>query len=152
MKRLLILGALCCTMVAGTAMAQEHYTEGSVWICTSIRTTPGHFDDYMKYLRGDYNKVQQESIKQGLFLDEKVFVKAPSSPSDYDVLICDLFASAGKALDYSASDDAKGKEITSSIYKTSDESKQQDMMKPRFEMRTILGTEMVREVHLKPLQ
>jgi hypothetical protein len=105
----------------------------------------------MKYLRGDYNKVQQESIKQGLMLDEKIYVKSPKDPNDYDVLICELFASAGKALDYSASDDAKGKEIAASVYKTGDEDKQDEIMKPRFEMRTILGNEMVREVKLKPL-
>jgi ABC-type nitrate/sulfonate/bicarbonate transport system substrate-binding protein len=68
------------------------------------------------------------------------------------VLICDLFENAGKALDYSAADDAKADEIAAKVYGTPDEDSQQEMIKPRFEMRKILGTTMVREVTLKPLE
>jgi hypothetical protein len=152
MKRVWIAVMVCLALGGGHALAQEHFTQGPVWICTAIRTTPGHFDDYLEYLRGDYLKVQQESIKAGLMLDSKVFVKAPADPNDYDVLICDLFPNAAKALDYSAADDAKSDEIAAKVYGTSDENQQEEQTKPRFEMRTILGTTMVREVTLKPLQ
>ena len=39
---------------AAAAFAQEHYTEGPVWAVNYLRTKPGKFDDYLKYLRSSY--------------------------------------------------------------------------------------------------
>jgi hypothetical protein len=133
-------------------VAQEHFTEGPVWECSSYRTKPGQFDSYMKYLRTNFIPTTDEGKKQGLILDRKMFVKAPSSPHDWDVLICTLFPSFGKAMDYSASDEDKWKAIEAKHYKTTDEAKQREMSAKRFEMREFLGTEFVREVNLKPMQ
>ena len=152
MKRAFVATFVCLVALTGTAIAQEHFTQGPVWACSAIRTTEGHFDDYMEYLRGKYNTMQQESIKAGLLKDTKVFVQAPSDPNDYDVLICDLFENAAKAMDYSAANEAKSDELSAKVYGTPDQDAQEEMTKPRFELRKILGTTYVREVTLKPLE
>ena len=55
------------------------------------------------------------------------------------------------ALDFSAEVDKKNKAIAEKHYRTADEDKQQEMIKPRLEWRTFVGTDLVREVTLKPM-
>jgi hypothetical protein len=150
MKRLCLVLMLSCLAVPG-ALAQEHYTEGPVWACGAIRTKQGHFDDYMKYLRQNYLPQGQESKKAGLILDQKFYVMVPASPTDPDVLLCTLYTSFGKALDYNAGDDATAKGIATKHFKTADEEKQREMIANRFTFRDSLGTSYYREVNLKPL-
>ncbi len=144
--------ALASCLAAVPALAQEHWTEGPVWEVSVYRTKPGKFDDYVKYLRGNYFVTAAESKKQGLILDSKVFINpAPSGPNDWDICIATLFPSYAKALDYSASDEEKGKAIAAKHFKTADEKKQDEMTAPRFQWREFLSTKYVREVTLKPL-
>jgi hypothetical protein len=148
--RLIVLST-CLISVAGAAMAQEHYTEGPVWVISFYRTRPGQFDNYMKYLRSNYLVTSTESKRQGLILDSKLFVKAPRSHDDWDVAVAYLYPSYGKALDYSAADDEKGKAIAAQHFKTMDQDQQQKMTAPRFEMRDFVGSDLVREVTLRPM-
>ena len=141
---------LACASVP--AIAQEHWTEGPVWACEAYRTSPGQFDAYMKYIRTNVEPQNIEAKKQGLILDYKAFVKAPSDPSDYDVLFCTLFPNYGKALDYSKEDEDKADAIAAAHFATPDEDKQREMIKPRLDMRTYLGTTYVREVTLRPAE
>jgi len=138
-------------LLGGVAAAQDHWTEGPVWEVSFYRTTPGHFDDYLKYLRQNVLPQTEESKKQGLVLDRKVFVKAPTGPDDWDIAFATLYKNMA-ALDYNAEIDKKGKAIGEKHYKTADEDKQREMAKPRLEWRTFLGTQLVREVTLKPMR
>jgi len=138
-------------LLGGVAVAQEHWTEGPVWNIEFYRTTPGHFDDYLKYLRQNFLPQLEESKKQGLILDQKVFVKDPTGPSDWDIAFATLYKNMA-ALDYSAELDKKSKAIAEKHFKTADEDKQREMIKPRLDWRTFLGTQLVREVSLKPMR
>ena len=150
MQRLCLATVVSC-LAASVTLAQEHFTEGPVWTCSSYRTKQGHFDDYMKYLRENFIPQGQESKKAGLVLEQKVYLHVPANPTEPDVVICTLQASFGKALDYNATDDAKAKEIAAKHFKTADEQKQRDMAAKRFEFRDFLGTSHYREVNLKPM-
>lgn len=152
MKILSIAAVLCCFLMVGIAESQEHWTEGPVWGCGSYRTKDGQFDNYMKYLRSNYLPTTEEGKKQGLILDSKVFVQPPSSPTDWNILICTLYSSYGKARDYNAENDEKWKAIAASHFKTDDEDKQDEMAATRFEMREFLGVSYVREVELRPMK
>jgi hypothetical protein len=138
-------------LLGGVAVAQEHWTEGPVWNIEFYRTTPGHFDDYLKYLRQNFLPQLEESKKQGLILDQKIFVKNPTGPSDWDIAFATLYKNMA-ALDYSGELDKKSKAIAEKHYKTADEDKQREMIKPRLDWRTFLGTQLVREVSLKPMR
>jgi hypothetical protein len=150
MKRLSVVVLMSC-FAAPAALAQEHYTEGPVWECSSYRTKQGHFDDYMKYLRQNFLPQSQEAKKAGLSLDQKIYMHVPANPTEPDVLLCTLHPSFAKALDYNATDEAKGKEIAAKHYKTTDEQKQRDVAAKRLEFRDFLGTSYWREVNLKPM-
>ncbi|MGH2627441.1 MAG: hypothetical protein ACRDHY_12410, partial [Anaerolineales bacterium] len=128
----------------------DHWTEGPVWEVSFYRTTPGHFEDYVRYLRQNVLPQQDEAKKQGLILDWKMYVKPPSGPDDWDVAFATLHQNYAR-LDYNAEDDAKGKAISEKHYKTADQAKQLEMSAPRLDWRTYLGTDIVREVMLKPL-
>ena len=138
-------------LLGGAAVAQEHWTEGPVWEISFYRTTPGHFDDYLKYLRRNVLPPTEEGKKQGIILDQKVYVKAPTGPEDWDIAFATLHKNMA-ALDYSAELDKRSKAVAEKHYKTADEEKQREMAKPRLEWRTYLGTQLVREVTLKPLR
>lgn len=148
----LYLAALVSCLATPMAVAQEHFTEGAVWECSSYRTKQGHFDDYMKYLRQTFLPQSQEAKKAGLVLDQKLYLHVPETPTDPDVVLCTLHASYAKALDYNAADDAKSKDIAAKFFKTPDEQKQRDITAKRFEFRDFVGTSYYREVNLKPLQ
>jgi hypothetical protein len=151
MRRGMVLAGLCLLIGIGNVVAQEHWSEGPVWACSAYRTKPGKSDDYLKYLRENFVPTTDEAKKQGLIIDRKVFVQTPREANDWDVMICSLFPSYGKAMDFNAADDSKWKAIQAKQLKTPDEDKQKEMTARRFEMREFIGTSYIREVALKPL-
>ncbi|HVN31200.1 MAG TPA: hypothetical protein VMT45_04375 [Thermoanaerobaculaceae bacterium] len=150
MRRALILAGVLCLVVVGIGFAQEHYTEGPVWVVEFYRTTPGHWDDYMQYVRENVLPTNTEAKKQGLILDYKVYLKEPTGPHDWDVAFATLHSGFAK-FDYSKGDEDKWKAISAKQYKTEDEKKQREMIEKRFKMRDYLGTSIMREVTLKPI-
>lgn len=132
--------------------AQEHFTLSAVRTVSFYRTSPGQFDNYMKYLRANFLPTQEEAKKQGLIVGYSVLLNVPSSEDDWDVAIVTLNKSFGDALDYNQDEADKMKKIQEKHYKTSDEDKMDEMTSKRFGMRTYMGTKYFREVTLKPLQ
>ena len=148
-KRIGLVAAVLA-FVSVSAVAQEHWTEGPVWECSSYRTNPGMFDTYIKWIRAHSEPINAEAKKQGLILDYKTFVKPPRDANDYDVLFCTLHSSFGNALDYNKGDDDKFKAISAAHWGTSNDDEQLGKTAPRLEMRKFMGTDFVREVTLRP--
>lgn len=150
MKRIgLAAAVLACMSVP--AVAQEHWSEGPVWECSSYRTNPGQFMYVSNWLRSHAMVTAGEAKKQGLILDYKVFVQPPRDANDYDVLICNLHSSFGKALDFSQEDENKFDAITAAHWGTPSQDEQAGKSAPRLEMRKFMGTNFVREVNLRPI-
>jgi hypothetical protein len=149
MKRFgLAAAVLACMSVP--AVAQEHWTDGPVWECSSYRTNPGQFDTYLEWIRAHSEPINAEAKKQGLILDYKAFVKPPRDESDYDVMFCTLHSSFGRALDFNQGDDDKFEAISAAHWGTPDNKQQLAKTAPRLEMRRFIGTDYVREVNLRP--
>ena len=152
MTKRFVLTAVCLSLVAPVAgLAQEHWTEGPVWEVWCAQTTPGHFEDYIEYLRRNYLPTTESQEKAGLILDTKIFLHTPGSADAPDICIATMHKSFGAALDYSADFEAKGKAIAAEHYKTADEDKQEEMIAPRLDWRRDLGTQYYREITLKPM-
>lgn len=151
MKRFAFAFGCLLLVLPAAAPAQEHWTEGPVWEVWCARTTQGHFEDYIEYLRKNYLPGVEEGKKQGLILDVKYFLHVPGSASEPDICIATLHKSFGAALDYNAEVEAKTKAIAAKQYQTADEKKQAEMIAPRFEMRKDLGTTYYREIQLRPM-
>jgi hypothetical protein len=132
-----------------SAVAQEHWTEGPVWECSSYRTEAGQFDTYLKWIRAHAEVISQEAKKQGLIVDYKTFIHTMADENDYDVLFCTLHTNFAKALDYNKGDDDKFDAISAAHWATTDEDKQTELNAPRLKMRTYTGTSYHREVTLR---
>ena len=143
--------ALFFFSVALPIFAQEHYTEGPVWVISFYRTKADQFDNYMKYLRANYLVTTAEAKKQGVILDSKIFVKTQRDANDWNVAIASQYPSYAKALDFSATDDEKTKAIAAAHFKTTDRDRQNQMTAPRLDMREFVATEIIREVTLRPM-
>ncbi len=151
MQRIAAVMCLCLFAGASSALAQEHFAQGPVWACSAYRTKQGQWNDYMKYIRSNALITYTKAKQQGLIVDFKLFVQAPSDSTDWDVMVCQLFENAGKAMDYSAADEQKWDAIQAEHWKTTDQEKMRQMSAKRFEMRDYLGTSYIREISLKPM-
>lgn len=153
MKKLTLLTILfCCSLgFVQQAQAQENYTEGPVWAVSYYRTKPGKFDEYMKYLRGNYAKSVAKQKQAGIIVDSKVLINpAVNGPNDWDVAIAYLYSDFGR-LNYNQAVDDQLDKITAEI--TGERNKERRETKndaTRFPLRDYISTRFLREIMLKP--
>lgn len=70
-------------LLANVAVAGDRpYTEGNVSVVNSIRTAPGMFETYMKYLSTTYKQLMEENKKAGNIVDYAVYQVVPRGPND----------------------------------------------------------------------
>lgn len=144
-----VAAVLACTSMS--AVAQEHWTEGAVWNCSYYYVPTENWDKYMMYLRRNTLPMQTAAKKAGLVLDYRTFRKQASSPNDWNFSACTLFKNYGDALDYNADEDAKGKAIASEHWKTQDEEAQRKASAERFALRTLIASQLMRQIDFRPL-
>lgn len=142
LKRVLI--GLTLSGLAATALADEGrpYKEGPVIEVSYIRTKPGKFDDYMKFLATTYRTLMEADKKAGLILDYAIYSAAPRSPQDPDLLLTITYPNMA-ALDRSEEADAVAVKTVGSM------AAQSQAAIDREALREVLGTELVRKLILK---
>ena len=124
-----------------TTFAQEKgYKDGSVWNVSFIKVNSNMGDEYLKNLKGTWNAVHAEAVKQGLILSYKVLNGAASNPQDWDIM---LMAEYKNLASMEGTD-----EKWAAIYKKiiGDEAAEKKLSESRISMRTIFGEKMLREV------
>jgi hypothetical protein len=130
--------------LAGTAGAADRpYTEGNVLQVTAIRTEPGMFDEYMKYLAGPYRQIMEEQKKAGIIVGYDFYSALPRGSHDADLYIVTIFKNMA-ALDGL---DAKSDPITEKVMGSMEQ--QSTATVQRGKLRTILSDEIIRELVLK---
>jgi quinol monooxygenase YgiN len=142
------LGALLgiCSMVglASVAVASDKpYSEGPVSVVTSIRTEPGMYETYMKYLSTTYKQMMEESKKAGTIVDYRVYTTSPRSTDDPNMYLVVTYKDMAALDGLSDKMDAVQQKLIGS-----QEVRDQQMIE-RGKMRTIVGSEMIREQVLK---
>jgi len=136
--------ALALAIISTAAVAQDEdtlpYKEGPVTIVTSVRTQPGKFNEYFRYLAGPYSKTMDEAKKQGVITAYSFYAASPKSPNEPDLYLVETYPNMA-ALDTATQKmTAIDRKIYGSI-KASDKG-----FADRGEIRTILGSEMIREL------
>ncbi len=145
MKALRIGIALLLVSIVGVAGAQERrYSEGPVSAVTSVKVMDGQFENYMKFLDGTYKASMDAAKKAGLILDYSVYNASPRTPNDADLYLVVTYPNMA-TLD---GIDQKMDPIMASVTKMNVEQRDEAAGK-RTNMRTILGTEVMRELKLK---
>jgi hypothetical protein len=110
---------------------------------TAIRTEPGMFDEYMKYLAGPYRQIMEEQKKAGIIVGYDFYSALPRGPHDADLYIVTIFKNMA-ALDGL---DAKSDPITEKVMGSMEQ--QSTATVQRGKLRTILSDEIIRELVLK---
>ena len=87
--RILATLAVAALSVTATSSAladdSKAYTEGPVVVVTAIRTKPGMFDTYLKWLDTTGKQLRDEQKKAGLILDYAIYSATPRSPQEADL-------------------------------------------------------------------
>lgn len=136
--------AIALATCATTAFSQDAlpYKEGAVVVVTSVRTQPGKFNEYFRYLSGPYSRIMDQAKKDGLLLNYSFMNAQPRSPHDADLYIVETYPNM-------AVFDTMSEKMTTISNKVFGSLKQADEADAnREEIRQILGVEMLRE--LKP--
>jgi hypothetical protein len=134
-------------LLAGASMvhAQERpYKDGPVVEVTAVKLQDGQFENYMAYLAKNYRGVMEESKKAGFVLDYHVLVARPKSPDDADMYLVVMYPNMAALDDMEAKMDPITAKVTQMNYLQADEASGK-----RSVMRTILGSELLRELTFK---
>jgi hypothetical protein len=145
MKRttMLFMPLLILAMAAPVcAQDAKPYKEGKVTRVNFVRTKPGQFTNYMKYLDGPY-KAQMEALKKaGIITGYAIYESDPHSPQDANLVLTVSYPNMA-ALDRTDEIDAIAAKNLGPI----DEREKANM--DRESMRELLGSELTRELILK---
>jgi hypothetical protein len=144
--RIRALGALAVLLgffAAPAWTADRPYTEGVVLNVSSIRTEPGMFEEYMKYLAGPYKQLMEEQKKAGVIVGWNVYAASPRRPDDPDLYLVTIAKNMAALDDVDAKTDA----LVEKIFGNLDEQAAKTVA--RGKMRTLLGNELIRELVIK---
>lgn len=139
-----LAGLFAFAVIGGVANATDRpYTEGTVAIVNSLRTKPGMYDTYMKYLATTYRQLMEEAKKAGHVVDYNVYSTSPRGPDDPNVYLVVTYKNMAALDGLSERMDGIQQKIVGSP-------EQRDAAAiDREKMRTMVGSEMIRQVVLK---
>jgi hypothetical protein len=145
-RYLTVLAATALSMsTMSTALADDSksYTEGTVMEVTSIRTKPGMFDAYMKWMDTTGKQLREDEKKAGIILDYAVYSVTPRSPHDPNVYLTITYKNMA-ALDGL---EDRVEPFTKKIWASRDAAAKASA--DRESLREIIGTELIRKLELK---
>jgi hypothetical protein len=139
-----LAGLLLSFLAIGIAGAADRpYSEGMVSEVSSIRTEPGKFDDYMAWLAGPYKQLMEAQKAAGLIVDYAVYATTPRSPQDPDLYLVTVYKNMAALDDLAAKSDPIAEKLQGSL------AEQNKAYIDRGKMRTVLGSQLMREAVLK---
>lgn len=146
MKR--AIGTLLAAAVlgwGGAVVAQDHvYTEGQVVEVTSVKVQDGQFENYLKYLDGNWKAAMEGAKKAGMVTDYGVYGAQAHNPQEADLYLVVFYPNMAVFDGMQAKMDAITAKATGMNVAQSEEASG----KRSQTMRTILGTELLRELKL----
>jgi L-rhamnose mutarotase len=141
---LLLLAAILTISTSVTRAQEDHaYTQGPVVIVSYVRTQPGMFEEYMRYLDTTYKRLLDEYKKQGIIIDYAVYSAQPRDPQDADLILTVTYKNMAAFDDLQARTDPMVKQIFGSLPKASSASADREKVRKQ------LGSQMVRQLILK---
>jgi hypothetical protein len=141
--RWLLLMGLTCGAMASSADEERAYNEGSVLWVTYVKTEPGKFDEYLKYLDGPYKKLMEENKKVGTIVDYGIYQAYPRSQDEPDMILTIVFKNWG------ALDGLRDKldPVIKKVFGSMDASNQGHIERGR--LRKDIGSQFLQELKLK---
>jgi L-rhamnose mutarotase len=141
---LLLLAAILTISASVTRADDDHaYTQGPVLIVTFVRTQPGMFDEYMRYLDSTYKHLMDDNKKAGIIVDYSIYQARPRDPTDADLILTVTYKNMAAFDDLQVRTDVSAKQTFGSLGKAASASAE------RSKLRTEVGSQMVRQLILK---
>ena len=135
---------LAASLLSPDARAQDvrKYTDGPVTEADYVEVQYAHFEEYIDWLNSTWKPTMEAMKKAGLIIDYKVFKLTPKSPGQPNVILWITFKNGAAALDHGVELEDVAKKVIGS---TEVQNKARAL---RNEYRTVLGTELIRELIL----
>jgi len=141
---LLLLAAILTVSTSVTRAQEDHaYTQGPVTIVSFVRTEPGMFEEYLRYLSNTYKKLIETQKKQGIVTDYAIYQTLPRGPQDADLILTVTYKNMAALDGLQERTDPLVKETFGSLPKASSASADRDKMRKQ------LGSQLVRQLILK---
>jgi hypothetical protein len=139
-----LAGIFAFVAVTGSALAADRpYSEGPVSVVSSIRTEPGQHENYMKYLATTYKQLMDEQKKAGYIVDWTVYETRPRTPSDPNLYLLTTYKNLA------AMDGLQDKVEAIQEKIIGNQDARDAAMQARGKMRSLVGSEVIREVKFK---
>lgn len=144
-KPILLLIAAILTISTSVSRAQEDhaYTEGPVVVVSFVRTQPGMFEEYMRYLANTYKHLMDEFKKQGIITDYAVYQALPHDATDADVIFTVTYKNMAALDNLQARTDPATKQVFGSLAKAASASADREKMRKQ------LGGQQIRQLILR---
>jgi len=141
---LLLLAAILTVSTSVTRAQEDHaYTQGPVTIVSFVRTEPGMFEEYLRYLSNTYKKLMETQKKQGIVTDYAIYQTLPRGPQDADLILTVTYKNMAALDGLQERTDPLVKETFGSLPKASSASADRDKLRKQ------LGSQLVRQLILK---
>ena len=139
-----LAGLLSLFVLTGVAGAVDRpYAEGNVVDVSAIRTENGMFEDYMAWIAGPWKQFMDAQKAAGLIVSYNVYAATPRGPHDPDLYLVTVYKNMAALDDLTAKSDAMAEKIFGSMSKATSDTV------ARAKLRTVLGSELIRELKLK---
>lgn len=126
---------------------ERGYTDGPVTEVAYVRVAYGHFEEYVAWLNSKWKPTMEGAKRAGLIMDYKVCRSSPKSPDQPNIFLMitykNMAAFAGDIGDKVVDLDAVAEKVIGSI------EVQNQARVGRNDYRTVLGTELIRELILR---
>lgn len=134
--------AVVAALTLGTAVeAQDRpYSEGTVWDVTLVRTTPGHYEDYLADLSRVWKRFNDEAVKEGVVTSYKILSAPRATPDDWDLILMVEYPNMATFDDASSKFDPIAERILGDL------EDQGAATVERSQLRNILGSKLAREL------
>ena len=143
--RFALLLAAASMLASSLVVAQDArpYTEGPVTVVSYVKTKPGMFDAYMKWVATQRKALMDGQVKAGVVLSYHVYLTEPRTPQEADVILTVTYKN------FAAFDglDDKVDAVAKTIWET--RAKANEAQISREAMREVLGSQTIRELVLK---
>ena len=118
-------------------------TQGPVVIVSFVRTQPGMFEEYVRYLDTTYKRLMDTYKKQGIITDYAVYSATPRDAQDADLILTVTYKNMAALDDLQARTDPVARQVFGSL------SKAASAAADREKLRKGLGSQLVRQLILK---
>jgi hypothetical protein len=141
------IGVACLSVSSGAEASGPGYAYGPITLEQYIHINYGHFDDYMAWVTSTWLPTMEAEKKAGVIIDYKAFQSDPKSPTDPNFYLEITFKNmAAYGGDIGDQVDAFNAVTDKVICNTAC---QNQARLHRNEFRTVLGTEIRREIIFK---